>query len=156
MSPWNKLYKTKMIKDNEIYFEEELKYEDTPFVFISMDKAKKIGKVMDVLCEINLGAEETKSGVLLNEATDFLMELSKFDNIRVCGLMAIPPVLKDIPSQKEYFKKIMDLYLDISRKKIDNISMSVLSIGMSSDFELAIEQGSNLVRIGTAAFGKRT
>ena len=119
-------------------------------------QAAKIGKKMKVLCEINLGEEETKSGISISEAHDFLKEISKFEHIQVCGLMAIPPVLKEISTQKEYFQKIMDLYIDISAKKIDNISMSVLSIGMSSDFSIAIEHGSNLVRIGTAAFGTRT
>ena len=118
-------------------------------------QAAKIGKVMNVLCEINIGEEDSKSGVLLSDAEAFLMEMSKFKNLRVCGLMSLPPILTDISTQKEYFQKIMDLYIDISAKKIDNIDMSVLSIGMSSDFDLAIECGSNLVRIGTAAFGKR-
>lgn len=118
-------------------------------------QAAKIGKVMDVLCEINLGEEKSKSGVLLSEAENFLMEISKFKNIRVRGLMAIPPIMTDISTQMEYFKKIMDLYIDISTKKIDNSNISVLSIGMSSDYEIAIECGSNLVRIGTAAFGNR-
>ncbi len=118
-------------------------------------QAAKIGKVMNVLCEINLGEEQSKSGILLSQAEDFLREISKFEHIHVCGLMAIPPIMTEISTQKEYFQKIMDLYIDISAKKIDNIDMSVLSIGMSSDFDLAIECGSNMVRIGTAAFGKR-
>lgn len=119
-------------------------------------QAAKIGKTMDVLIEINVGEEESKSGIRLSEVYDFLMEISKFQHIRVCGLMAIPPILNDISTQREYFKKIMDLYIDISRKNIDNINIFVLSIGMSSDYELAIEQGSTMVRIGTAAFGNRT
>ena len=118
-------------------------------------QAAKIGKVMDVLCEVNLGEEESKSGVLLSEVEDFVMEISKFKNIRLCGFMAIPPIMTDISTQMEYFKKIMDLYIDISTKKMDNSNISVLSIGMSSDYDLAIECGSNLVRIGTAAFGNR-
>ncbi len=118
-------------------------------------QAKRIGKVMDVLCEINIGLEESKSGVRPDEVFDFLEEVSKFDNIRVCGLMAIPPILTSNSTQKEYFQKIMDLYIDISAKKIDNISMSVLSFGMSSDYDLAVECGSTIVRIGTAAFGER-
>ena len=111
---------------------------------------------MDVLCEINIGDEASKSGIHISQTYDFLMEISKFANIRVCGLMAIPPIMQDISTQIEYFQKIMDLYIDISAKKIDNINMSILSIGMSSDYDLAIEHGSNLVRIGTAAFGTRT
>jgi len=119
-------------------------------------QAAKRGIIMNVLCEINIGEEESKSGVLLSDAEEFIKEISKFEHIRVRGLMAIPPVMQEISTQKEYFQKIMDLYIDISAKKIDNISMSVLSIGMSSDYDLAIENGSTLVRIGTAAFGKRT
>ncbi len=118
-------------------------------------QAKKIGIVMDVLCEINIGNEETKSGIKADEVFEFLTEMSKFSNIRVCGLMAIPPIMTSVSTQKQYFQKIMDLYIDILAKKIDNISMSILSMGMSSDFELAIEHGANIVRIGTLAFGKR-
>jgi pyridoxal phosphate enzyme (YggS family) len=118
-------------------------------------QAKKIGKVMDVLCEVNIGCEESKSGVHPDEVLNFLKEVSKFNNIHVCGLMSIPPILTSISTQKEYFQKIMDLYIDISAKKIDNISMSVLSFGMSSDYDLAVECGSTIVRIGTAAFGER-
>ena len=118
-------------------------------------QAKRIGKVMNVLCEVNIGHEESKSGVRPDEVFDFLTEISKFQNIHVCGLMAIPPIMTSISTQKEYFQKIMDLYIDISAKKLDNISMSILSIGMSSDYPIAIECGGNLVRIGTAAFGER-
>jgi len=70
--------------------------------------------------------------------------------------MSIPPIMRDSSIQKEYFKKIMNLYIDISTKKIDNINMSILSMGMSSDYDIAIEQGANLVRIGSALFGERT
>ena len=118
-------------------------------------QAKKHGKVMDVLCEVNIGNEASKSGVRAEEAEEFIRELAKFENLRLCGLMAIPPVLENISTQKQYFQKIMNLYIDISRKKIDNICMGVLSIGMSSDYEIAVESGSTLVRIGTAAFGAR-
>ncbi len=118
-------------------------------------QAKKLGIVMNVLCEVNIGLEDSKSGINPDDVFNFLQEVSKFDNIRVCGLMAIPPILTSISTQKEYFQKIMDLYIDISAKKIDNISMSVLSFGMSSDYDLAVECGSTIVRIGTAAFGER-
>ena len=118
-------------------------------------QAKKIGKKMKVLCEINIGNEQSKSGIKPEEAESFLKEISQFSNLEVVGLMAIPPILTDFMTQKQYFQKIMDLSLDISAKRIDNINMSMLSFGMSSDYELAIECGSTLVRIGTAAFGKR-
>lgn len=118
-------------------------------------QAKRIGKTMNVLCEVNVGDEDTKSGLSFHEVLPFLTKISTFSNIKICGLMSIPPIMTSISTQKQYFQKIMDLYIDISAKKIDNISMNVLSIGMSSDYELAIESGSTLVRIGTAAFGSR-
>lgn len=118
-------------------------------------QAKRIGKTMNVLCEVNIGNEESKSGLAFDEVLPFLTKISPFSNLKICGLMSIPPIMTSISTQKQYFQKIMDLYIDISAKKIDNISMNVLSIGMSSDYELAIESGSNLVRIGTAAFGSR-
>ena len=118
-------------------------------------QAEKHGLIMNVLCEVNIGDEESKSGLKPEEVLPFLTEMSKFSNIRVCGLMSIPPKMTSISTQKQYFQKIMDLYIDISAKKIDNISMSVLSIGMSSDFDIAIEHGATIVRIGTAAFGNR-
>lgn len=118
-------------------------------------QAAKHDKVMDVLVEVNIGDEESKSGIAAEDVESFLRQLSDFPNIRVKGLMAIPPVMTSISTQKQYFQKIMNLYLDISAKKIDNVSMTMLSIGMSSDFGLAIEHGSTVVRIGTAAFGER-
>ncbi len=118
-------------------------------------QAEKIGKVMNVLCEVNIGNEKSKSGLLPNEVIPFLESISKFSHLHVCGLMAIPPKMTSFSTQKQYFQKIMDLYIDISAKKIDNISMAVLSIGMSTDYAIAIESGSTLVRIGTAAFGER-
>jgi uncharacterized pyridoxal phosphate-containing UPF0001 family protein len=110
---------------------------------------------MNVLCEVNIGNEQSKSGLHCDEVIPFLETVCHLPNIKVRGLMAIPPVITDFSTQKQYFQKIMNLYIDISAKKIDNSSMSVLSIGMSDDFDLAIEHGSNLVRIGTAAFGER-
>ncbi len=118
-------------------------------------QARKIGVIMNVLCEVNIGYEESKSGVLPEETEEFIRQVSKLPNIRICGLMTIPPIMEDISTQKQYFQKIMELYIDISSKKIDNVNMSVLSFGMSSDYPLAIECGSTIVRIGTAAFGER-
>ena len=110
---------------------------------------------MKVLCEINVGGEASKSGVKPEEAEEFVRALAAFPHIKVCGLMAIPPVLEQEEKQAEYFKKMMDLYIDISSKIMDNNDMVVLSIGMSSDYELATRCGSTQVRIGTLAFGQR-
>jgi len=119
-------------------------------------QAEKAGLVMNILCEVNIGLEESKSGVLPEQAEEFIRSISQFKHLKVCGLMSIPPIMRDSSIQKEYFKKIMNLYIDISTKKIDNINMSILSMGMSSDYDIAIEQGANLVRIGSALFGERT
>lgn len=118
-------------------------------------QAKKHGLIMKVLVEINICGEESKGGVAPDELENFLREVSAFENIRVVGLMSIPPVMTDENTQKQIFRKIMKIYVDISHKNIDNISMDILSMGMSDDYELAIEEGSNMVRVGSALFGKR-
>lgn len=118
-------------------------------------QAKKHGKIMKVLVEINAEGEQSKSGVSPDEVEDFLVEVSKFENIKVMGLMSIPPVMVDEESQRKIFKKIYKIYVDISQKNIHNISMTYLSLGMSDDYAIAIEEGANLVRVGTALFGKR-
>lgn len=131
----------------------------------------KIDKVMDVLVEINIGGEESKGGINPNELEDFLVRLSKYNNIRVVGLMCIPPICQNndfcdentencINTKKSYknqafFEKIMKLFLDISQKKLDNIYMQVLSMGMSDDFEQAVLEGSTIVRVGRGLFGNR-
>ena len=119
-------------------------------------QAAKIGKVMNVLIEVNIGKEPSKSGVMPEDLDAFLRSLAAFDHIRVCGLMTIPPNTTDIDRKKHYFQKIMDLYIDISTKKMDNTSMTTLSFGMSSDYALAVSCGSTIVRVGTAAFGERS
>lgn len=118
-------------------------------------QAARRGIIMKVLVEINIGGEASKSGIKPEEAKGFIRSLARFQHIKVCGLMSIPPVLESEAVQKEYFQKIMDLYIDISAEKMDNSDMAVLSIGMSSDFELATACGSTQVRIGTLAFGQR-
>ena len=131
----------------------------------------KIGKVMNVLVEINIGDEDTKGGIKPENAEAFLRELSVLKNIRVSGLMCIPPKCetavfdgenaeKHESTKKSYknqafFEKIMKLFLDISQKKLDNIYMEVLSMGMSDDYEQAVMQGSTIVRIGRGLFGDR-
>ncbi len=141
-------------------------------------QAKKHGIVMNVLAEVNIGLEESKGGVDPSQTEEFLRGLSEFDNIKVNGLMTIPPIATDsdfdaedaknhliLPSDRpeykkiyknrEYFKKIMKLFLDISAKKIDNIYMHELSMGMSEDYVSAAAEGATVVRIGRALFGAR-
>jgi len=118
-------------------------------------QAKKHNLVMKVLVEVNICAEESKSGVSPDTLEDFLREVAKFENIQVMGLMSIPPIMTDADTQRKIFQKIMKIYVDISTKNIDNINMEILSMGMSDDYELAIEEGSNMIRVGSCLFGKR-
>ena len=114
-----------------------------------------IGKVMDVLIEVNIGHEENKTGLYLEDLDELLREASKMENIKVRGLMTIPPVCENKEQVSEYFSKMNRLFVDIKQKTYDNISMEILSMGMSGDYPQAVEQGSTVVRIGTAMFGQR-
>lgn len=118
-------------------------------------RCKAIGKVMDVLVEVNIGEEEAKSGVAPDELESMLKNISQFKNISVKGLMFIPPIFKNFDEQTYYLKKIKSLYIDILDKKIDNIYIHVLSFGMSNDYLAAIDYGSNMIRIGSGIFGAR-
>ncbi|MBP3706937.1 MAG: YggS family pyridoxal phosphate-dependent enzyme [Clostridia bacterium] len=115
----------------------------------------KHNKTMDILLEVNIGAEESKSGFLEEELILAAEEISKLPSIRIRGLMAIPPVMESEGDNDKYFIKMKKLFIDIGSKKMDNSSIDILSMGMSDDYVAAIEAGSNLVRIGTALFGKR-
>ncbi len=117
--------------------------------------SEKIGTVTDVLIEINIGGEESKSGFSPDEIDAAIDEMSAIRGIRIRGLMCIPPICEKSEQVKEYFNRMRKLFVDIGLKKRDNVTMEFLSMGMSSDFEDAIECGSNLVRVGTALFGKR-
>ena len=119
-------------------------------------RCKAIGKVMDVLVEVNIGSEQSKSGVDPDKLEDVLKELSHFENISVKGLMFIPPIFKNFDEQTYNLKKIKSLYIDICDKNIDNIYINVLSFGMSNDYLAAMDYGSNMIRIGSGIFGART
>lgn len=114
--------------------------------------ALKNSKVQDVLVEVNIAGEESKAGVKPELLKDFLLEVSTLKNIRVKGLMTLPPA----NSGDKFLAKMQELYIDISEEKLDNISMTILSMGTSGDYTQAIKYGSTLVRIGTALFGART
>lgn len=112
----------------------------------------QIGKTLDVLVQVNISKEESKSGITPEELEDFLFAASRYPFLSVKGLMCIP----EKGNSKVFFKKMYQLFIDIRAKKVDNINMAVLSMGMSSDFEDAIASGSNMLRLGTALFGERT
>ncbi len=115
----------------------------------------KLNKVTDILLEVNIGDEESKSGFKTEELEEKLCEIAKFEGIKIRGLMAIPPICETPQQNIKYFSKMQKLFIDIGGKKIDNSSMDFLSMGMSGDYVCAIENGANIVRIGTALFGKR-
>ncbi|HWP80572.1 MAG TPA: YggS family pyridoxal phosphate-dependent enzyme [Candidatus Acidoferrum sp.] len=121
-------------------------------------QAEKLGIVQDVLIEVNAGNEASKSGVSIEGAQDLIFQLGELPHIRVCGLMAIPPHNDDPAASRLHFERLYHLFLDIRGKKTDNSTnqMSILSMGMSGDYEEAIRCGSNMVRVGTAIFGQRT
>lgn len=109
----------------------------------------------DILIEVNIGDEESKSGVEVEKVEDLIYEIKDFDNISVKGLMCIPPICENTQKILKYFSKMHNKFIDISGKKIDNISMDILSMGMSSDYYEAILSGANMVRVGSSLFGPR-
>jgi len=129
---------------------------DSEKLAAEIDKqSAKIGKVTDVLVEINIGREPNKSGIMPEDAESFIDSVMKYKNIRVVGLMTIAPVCEDKEEYKKYFSETYRIFIDISQKKLDNIKKPILSMGMSGSYEPAICCGSNMVRIGTALFGRR-
>ena len=121
---------------------------------IEKEAAKK-GVVAKVLLEVNIAQEETKFGLSCDEVLPLIQEIKDFPHIRVKGLMTIAPFVDDPEDNRVYFRKLKDLSLDIQSKSIDNIDMSVLSMGMTNDYEVAVEEGATLVRVGTGIFGAR-
>ena len=118
-------------------------------------QAKKHGLVADILVEINMAKEESKFGIMSEEAESFITELSKLENIRVRGLMTVAPFVENAEDNRVYFRNMKQLLVDINAKKINNINMDTLSMGMTGDYEVAIEEGATLVRVGTGIFGTR-
>lgn len=118
-------------------------------------QSQKIGKNTDILLEVNIGREESKSGFLEEDLYENLINISKLPNICIKGLMAIPPICNNSEDNIKYFSKMRQLFVDIGGKNIDNVNMEILSMGMSDDYETAIEYGSTQVRIGTLLFGRR-
>ncbi len=118
-------------------------------------QAAKKGLVMPILAEINIGNEQTKSGIAPEKVEQFCEFLATLPHLKLCGLMAIPPKCEKSENNREYFCKMRKIFIDISGKNVDNSIMEVLSLGMSDDYLTAVECGSNLIRVGSAVFGKR-
>jgi PLP dependent protein len=121
-----------------------------------LDKAcERLNKTLRVLVQINLDEEATKSGIAEENALELVGQASSFTRLSIRGLMAIPPYLEDPQAMRPYFCRLRKLAERIDSAKIENISMEELSMGMSHDFPVAIEEGATLVRVGTAIFGAR-
>ena len=118
-------------------------------------EAMKIGRKVPILIEVNVAGEETKFGVAPEEVEDLLKEIASFEGIEVQGLMTIAPFVTDPEENRQYFNRLKQLSVDISHKNIDNVNMNVLSMGMTGDYEVAIEEGASFVRVGTGIFGER-
>ena len=127
----------------------------------SLKLAREIGKVStksgiitDILVEVNIGGEESKSGFAPTEVLDAIDQMQQIDGIRVKGLMTIPPICDKKEDSRKYFDEMYKLFIEIRDKKLYN-NIEILSMGMSDDYDLAVECGANMVRIGTALFGAR-
>lgn len=118
-------------------------------------RAKAIGKMMDILIQVNVSEEESKYGIKTTECEELIKAISALTNIKVRGLMTIAPYVSNPEGVRIYFRQLKNLSIDIGQKNYDNITMDYLSMGMTGDFEVAIEEGANIVRIGTAIFGRR-
>ena len=118
-------------------------------------EADRQGICQDILLEINIGNEESKSGFSPEQVFSVLEQMGRFSAIRVLGLMAIPPICQNSTDNHKFFQKMYNLSVDIMAKKYDNVYVEVLSLGMSDDFADAIACGSTMIRVGTAIFGAR-
>ena len=118
-------------------------------------QAAKLGLVQDILLEVNIGQEESKSGFTPEEAMQTAAKMAEYPHCHLKGLMAIPPVSEHEGDNRRYFAEMRNLFVDISAKKYDNVSMECLSMGMSGDYPDAIREGATMIRVGTAIFGAR-
>ena len=118
-------------------------------------EAARLGIRQDILLEVNIGGEESKSGFAPHEIPGIVDKIGELPNIRLRGLMTIPPICQNKGENHKFFQKILQLSVDITTKKYDNVQVDVLSMGMSDDFEDAIACGTTMIRVGTAIFGPR-
>lgn len=119
------------------------------------NRSKALGIVTDVLIEVNIGGEDCKTGLEMSKLQELIYAAAEMPGIKVKGLMTVPPFSEDSEQARGFFKNMYKLFIDMRSKKIDNISMDILSMGMSGDYCQAVEEGSTLVRVGSAIFGNR-
>lgn len=118
-------------------------------------EAAKHQVIMPILIEVNVAEEESKFGLSVEETLPLIEQVSTMENLRVQGLMTIAPYVDDPEENRWVFQRLRKLSVDISRKNINNVNMCVLSMGMTGDYEVAIEEGATMVRVGTGIFGER-
>ena len=118
-------------------------------------EAAKHDLIADILVEVNVAEEESKFGMKMEEVIPFVEKVSAFPHVRVRGLMTIAPFVEDPEENRSIFADLHKLYIDIKNKNIDNVNVSILSMGMTNDYEVAIEEGATMVRVGTGIFGAR-
>ena len=129
---------------------------DRPELLACIEKtAAKLELCQDILLEVNIGQEESKSGFTPEQAMEFAARMGEFSHCHLRGLMAIPPICVEKGGNSKYFAQMRQLLVDISAKKYDNVTMDCLSMGMSGDYADAIAHGSTMIRVGTAIFGAR-
>lgn len=118
-------------------------------------RATNCSRIIPILIEINIGDEESKFGLKCDELEDFIKQINELKGIKISGLMCVAPYTDNPENNRVYFAKLKQLSVDIMSKNIDNVSMDVLSMGMTGDYQVAIEEGSTYVRVGTGIFGER-
>ena len=118
-------------------------------------ESQKKGVISSILIEVNVAQEESKFGLAVEETFDLVKDIAKLSNVKIEGLMTIAPFVENAEENREIFKQLRQLSVDIAAKNIDNVSMGVLSMGMTNDYEVAVEEGATFVRVGTGIFGER-
>ncbi len=119
-------------------------------------RAKSINKVMDCLVQVNISREDTKHGLFKEDVVDFIKTVSsEYKNIKINGIMTMAPYVDKSEDVRIYFKEIKNISREIEKLNLENVDMKYLSMGMSNDYKIAIEEGSNMVRVGTSIFGRR-
>ena len=118
-------------------------------------EAAKHNVIVNILIQVNIAHEDTKFGIDATEIYNMIDEIKDYEHVRVKGLMTIAPFVDNPEENRVHFRNLHQLLLDIKSKNIDNIDMSILSMGMTNDYEVAIEEGATMVRVGTGIFGER-
>ena len=118
-------------------------------------EAKKHNRIMPILIQVNIAGEDTKFGFSADKVMEEIHQISRLANLQIRGLMTVPPFVDDAEDNRKYFRLIKQLSVDIAKENIDNVCMDILSMGMTGDYDVAVEEGAHMVRVGTGIFGER-